>query len=272
MKRFAAVAQHRTCRVDARLRAGAGRGQGARARRARRAGYAQRDDVRAFIDELAREHGLRPRRDVARWFAAARFQPKIVAAMQRPLLEPPKWYEYAPPFLSPARIDGGVAFWRDNAAALARAEATYGVPAEIIVAIIGVETFYGRNTGSHRVIDALATLAFDYPRRARVLPRRAEAVPAARARPGLLAARRPRARSPARWACRSSCPAAIAASPSTSTATAASTCGAATPTSIGSVANYLARHDWQRGQPVLLPAAIAADERATSCCGGSTAA
>ena len=73
-----------------------------------------------------------------RWFAAARFQPRIVAAMDRPLLEPPKWYTYAPPFLAPARIDGGVAFWRDNAAALERAQAEFGVPPEIIVAIIGV--------------------------------------------------------------------------------------------------------------------------------------
>ncbi len=99
-------------------------------------------------------------------FAAARYQPKIVAAMQRPLLEPPKWYAYAPQFLSPARIEGGVAWWNSHAAVLARAEETYGVPAEVITAIVGVETFYGRNTGSHRAIDALSTLAFDYPRRA----------------------------------------------------------------------------------------------------------
>ena len=86
--------------------------------------------------------------------------------MQRPLLEPPKWYEYAPSFLSRARIDGGVAYWNEHAAELARAEATFGVPAEVVVAIIGVETFYGRNTGVYRALDALTTLAFDYPRRA----------------------------------------------------------------------------------------------------------
>ena len=72
---------------------------------------------------------LRPRARSRARFAAARYQPTIVAAMQRPLLEPPKWYEYAPPFLSPARIDGGVAFWNAHADALARAEARYGVPA-----------------------------------------------------------------------------------------------------------------------------------------------
>ena len=153
-----------------------------------------------------------------------------------------------------------MAFWRANAATLARAEAEYGVPAEIIVAIIGVETFYGRNTGSYRVIDALATLAFDYPRRAPFF--RGEL------REYLLLAHEqgwsplvPRARSPARWACRSSCPAAIAGSRSISTATAASTCGATRADVIGSVANYLARHDWLRGQPVLLPARIAPEAR-----------
>src|SRR5260221_14705765 len=127
--------------------------------------YAQREDVRAFAAEVAAETGL-PRRDIERWLAAARFQPKIVAAMDRPLLEPPKWFTYAPPFLAPERIEGGVKFWRDNADILERAETEVGVPAEIIVAIIGVETYYGRFGGSYRVIDALATLAFDYPRRA----------------------------------------------------------------------------------------------------------
>ena len=151
---------------------------------------------------------------------------------------------------------------------------SYGVPAEIIVAIIGVETFYGRNTGSYRVIDALATLAFDYPRRARVLSRRAEASSCCwRATQGILAARRRRARSPARWACRSSCRAAIARF-------AVDFDGDGhidlwherRPTSIGSVANYLARHDWQRGQPVLVPATIVARRSATRRCAGSTAA
>ena len=129
------------------------------------AGYGQREDVRAYAAEVAADTGL-PRRDVERWLAAARFQPKIVALMDRPLLEPPKWFEYAPPFLAPERVAAGVRFWRGNEEALARAQALYGVPPEIVVAILGVETYYGRNVGSYRVIDALATLAFDYPRRA----------------------------------------------------------------------------------------------------------
>src|SRR5262249_34295864 len=96
-------------------------------------GYAQRDDVRAFVNEVAVEHGC-DRKQLLRWFAAAQSQPKIIAAMQRPYVEPPKWYEYAPQFLTAERIDGGVAYWAAHESELARAEREYGVPAEIIVA------------------------------------------------------------------------------------------------------------------------------------------
>ena len=102
-------------------------------------GYERRDDVRAFIDELVRDHGF-SRATLRRWFSDARYQPKIVAAMQRPLLEPPKWYEYAPQFLSPSRIGDGVAFWRAHEAALDRASSEFGVPTEIIFAIIEEKT------------------------------------------------------------------------------------------------------------------------------------
>jgi membrane-bound lytic murein transglycosylase B len=128
-------------------------------------GYEKRPEVRAFIAELARDEHI-PHKTLVRWFRDVRYQPAIIEAMDRPLVAPPKWYEYAPRFLTPARVDAGVAFWRMHADALARAEREFGVPPQIIVAIVGVETFYGRNTGGYRVIDALATLAFDYPRRA----------------------------------------------------------------------------------------------------------
>ena len=83
-----------------------------------------------------------------------------VSAIQR------SWERYRPRFLNERRIDGGVRFWQENRLTLAKASALYGVPPEIIVAIIGVETEYGANTGSFRVLEALATLAFHYPRRA----------------------------------------------------------------------------------------------------------
>jgi membrane-bound lytic murein transglycosylase B len=127
--------------------------------------YGSRADVRAFATEVAAENGL-DRQRVERWLAQARYLPRIVSLMSAPYVEPPRWHEYAPKFLSPARIAGGVAWWKANEEALARAEAKWGVPPEIVAAIVGVETNYGALQGTFRVIDALATLAFDYPRRA----------------------------------------------------------------------------------------------------------
>jgi membrane-bound lytic murein transglycosylase B len=127
-------------------------------------GYAQRPEVREFIDELAGV-GFN-RKHLLKLFAQVQTQSSALNAMNRPYATPPKWFEYAPPFLAQARIDGGVAYWNANRSALERAEARYGVPPEIVVAIVGVETFYGRIAGRYRVLDALTTLAFDYPRRA----------------------------------------------------------------------------------------------------------
>jgi len=90
----------------------------------------------------------------------------IIDAMNRPAEAVRKWFEYRPIFINDARIGGGVAFYRANRAALDKVAADTGVPAEYIVAIIGVETSYGRVTGNYRVVDALYTLAFDYPKRA----------------------------------------------------------------------------------------------------------
>ena len=128
--------------------------------------YAGRKDVREFIAEMVDRHGF-SRNELRSLFSRARFQPDIIAAMTPPA-EPRarSWQAYRALFLTPERIAAGLAFRVRQREALARATERYGVPAEIIVAIIGVETVYGRNTGSHRVIDALTTLAFDYPRRA----------------------------------------------------------------------------------------------------------
>ncbi|NJM12098.1 MAG: lytic murein transglycosylase B [Synechococcaceae cyanobacterium SM1_2_3] len=98
-------------------------------------------------------------------FSQAYAKPDIIAAMSRPAEAKP-WFAYREIFVNAKRIQGGVEFWRANAAALAQAEQTYGVPPEIVVAIIGVETQYGGNMGKHRVLEALSTLAFGYPRRA----------------------------------------------------------------------------------------------------------
>lgn len=98
--------------------------------------------------------------------AKARRQDSILKAISRPAERRLTWGEYRKIFVEPKRIEQGVRFWNEHADTLARAEAEYGVPAEIIVAIIGVETRYGRIMGRYRVLDALATLGFDYPKRA----------------------------------------------------------------------------------------------------------
>jgi membrane-bound lytic murein transglycosylase B len=216
--------------------------------------YDQRPETRAFIAELVAEHGF-ARRELAHLFARARYQPRIVAAMSRPVLSPPKWYEYAPQFLSRERIEGGLEFWRANAATLARAQSEFGVPAEVIVAIIGVETFYGRNTGSYRVLDALTTLAFDYPRRSDFFRNELKQY--------LLLARDQRISPLApkgSYAGASGLPQFM---PGSIRAYAVDYDGDGRidlsdepADAIGSVGNYLARHDWQPGAPVLSPARV----------------
>ena len=96
---------------------------------------------------------------------AAKRQQSILDAISRPAEKTKAWYEYRKIFLTDRRIREGVTFWSAHADTLQTVAARTGVPAELMVAIIGVETYYGRITGSYRVIDALATLAFDYPRR-----------------------------------------------------------------------------------------------------------
>jgi membrane-bound lytic murein transglycosylase B len=121
-------------------------------------------EQRGFVDEMVRKHGY-DRAELTRILEDAQFQEGIIALITKPAEAKP-WYEYRAIMLTPERIEQGVEFWRRNAEALRRAEAVYGVPPEVITAIVGVETRYGRNTGRHRVLDALVTLAFGYPKRA----------------------------------------------------------------------------------------------------------
>lgn len=127
--------------------------------------YENQSQVDAFVAEMNREHGFAASELQALFAGAERKQP-ILDAISRPAERVKPWKEYRPIFITQARINQGVTFWNRHAEALARAEREYGVPAQVIVAIIGVETFFGRNTGNWRVIDALATLGFDYPPRA----------------------------------------------------------------------------------------------------------
>jgi membrane-bound lytic murein transglycosylase B len=127
--------------------------------------YDNAPQVREFIAEMANKYGF-AEEQLNSLFSDVQRKQAILDAISRPAERVRPWKEYRPIFLTEARIAQGVDFWRQHEEALARAEAEYGVPAQMIVAIIGVETFYGRNTGSYRVMDALSTLCFDYPPRA----------------------------------------------------------------------------------------------------------
>ena len=126
--------------------------------------YLNHPEVRAFIDEMVAKYDFNSM-ELANLFAQAKREDSILRAMSRPAEAKP-WYQYRPIFLTDTRIQGGVEFWDHNAELLRHAQEVYGVPPEIVTAIIGVETRYGGNTGSYRVLDALTTLAFDYPKRA----------------------------------------------------------------------------------------------------------
>jgi membrane-bound lytic murein transglycosylase B len=127
--------------------------------------YQQSPQVAEFVGEMTRDYGFASEQ-LVRMFAEVERKQVILDAISRPAEKVKQWKDYRPIFITDARINKGVEFWKQHEATLARAGAEYGVPAQVIVAIIGVETSYGGNTGSHRVMDALSTLAFDYPPRA----------------------------------------------------------------------------------------------------------
>jgi membrane-bound lytic murein transglycosylase B len=127
--------------------------------------YAERDEVQAFIREISAKHGF-AEPELQHLFSRVRRTEPILEAIKP---QPPKarsWEEYRGNFVNEKRIAAGTEFWTKHRRALERAEQRYGVPAEYIVGIIGVETYYGRNAGRWRVMDALTTLAFDYGPRA----------------------------------------------------------------------------------------------------------
>ncbi|CAN5588861.1 lytic murein transglycosylase B [soil metagenome] len=121
--------------------------------------------IESFVDYTTRTYGADPRR-IRSVLAQAEYKQAIIDAISRPAERTRSWAEYRPIFVNDARIRGGRAFLAQHRAALDRVAADTGVSPEYIVAIIGVETSYGRITGNYRVIDALYTLAFDYPKRA----------------------------------------------------------------------------------------------------------
>ncbi|HEX4880941.1 MAG TPA: lytic murein transglycosylase B [Porticoccaceae bacterium] len=217
--------------------------------------YGSHPAAQAFVTTMVERHGFE-RGALERLFAAARYQDAIVKAMDRPAERVKPWHEYRAIFLTEKRIRDGVDFWRANREVLARAEQDYGVDPAVVVAIIGVETFYGRVMGGFRVLDALATLAFDYPKRSQFFSRELEQY--------LLLARE-QGIDP--LALKGSYAGAMGYGqfiPSSYRSYAIDYNGDRkadiwnNPTdAIGSVANYFARHGWQRGGPVAVPALAA---------------
>lgn len=128
------------------------------------AGYDTHADAQKLIDELKAD-GFDPGY-VSSVLAKAERKQSILDAISRPAEKRLDWGEYRDIFIEPKRIAQGIEFWNEHRATLERAQEQFGVPAEIILAIMGVETRFGRITGNFRVLDALATLGFDYPRRA----------------------------------------------------------------------------------------------------------
>ncbi len=127
--------------------------------------FTTRPEIRAFIQDLVSHQGFDSEK-LTRLFAKVKRQDKALEAIARPAETKP-WYQYRTIFITPERITRGIQFWNDNEAVIQRAVQRYGVSAQILVAIIGVESFYGRRMGNFPIFDTLTTLGFDYPPRAR---------------------------------------------------------------------------------------------------------
>src|SRR5207342_1385962 len=121
-------------------------------------------EIESFIQEMVQKHQFKDA-TLRRLFAKVEPNPAVISAISTPITALP-WYEFRSRFVDAVRINGGVRFWREHAATLEKASREFGVPEEIIVATIGVETIYGRRTGGYGVLEALTMLAFNYPPRA----------------------------------------------------------------------------------------------------------
>lgn len=142
----------------------------------RAAHYESRLEVREFALDMEKRHGF-VKDELLALFAKARFQPAVIKAILPPSSPRVRsWQAYRARFVEPRRINAGLRFWDTYADTLTRAEQQYGVPAEIIVSIIGVETIYGRNTGNFETFSALTTLAFDYPPRTELFRKELESL------------------------------------------------------------------------------------------------
>jgi membrane-bound lytic murein transglycosylase B len=205
---------------------------------------------RDFSARMVRKHGF-DKASLNELLGKARYRQEIIDAIRRPWEAKP-WYKYRDVFLTEKRIAGGAEFMRANRDLLDRAERRFGVPPEIIAAIIGVETNYGNNLGKHRVIDALTTLGFSYPKRAGFFRKELESF--------LLLTRDERLDALSMVGSYAGAVGMPQFIPSSYRAYAVDFDGdgrrdlwESRADVIGSVASYLARHGWRSGEPVALP-------------------
>ena len=217
--------------------------------------YGKREDVHDFVRRMAERHGF-VEQELRFLFSRARREPAILAA-----IAPPKdaaarsWLDYRARFVTEVRIAEGAEFWRRHGTALQRAARQYGVPEEIIVAIIGVETVYGRQMGTWRVIDALATLAFDYPPRAEFFRNELEKY-LLYARDAGIDVFSVRGSYAGAIGIPQFMPGSYRRFAVDYDGDAAADLRASPADAIGSVANFLVQHGWRRGERVHLPARV----------------
>lgn len=213
-----------------------------------------RPEVKQFIDSMAKKHDY-DRRVLKRVLREARTQESILEAISKPAEKTKAWHEYRAIFLTDERINAGADFWRENESELKRISSETGVPCEILVGIIGVETYFGRITGSYRVLDALATLAFDYPPRAKFFKReleeflllvREESIEASGATGSYAGA----------MGAPQFMPSSFRAYAVDSSADGKRDIWSNWPDVIGSVANYFVRHGWQQSKEIVARATL----------------
>lgn len=216
------------------------------------ASYAQHEEALRFVHEMEQAHGFNPAQ-LLEVLSRTNHDERVIRLVTPPTQAGTKsWQRYRARFVEPGRIEGGVEFWNAHASTVKAASAHYGVPGEIIIAIIGVETHYGSHTGNFKAASALATLAFDYPPRAALFRRELEQL-------FLLA--REQQRDPLSYT--GSYAGALGYAqflPSSIRSYAVDFDGDgqvdlenSPADAIGSIANYLARHGWRRGEPIAVP-------------------
>ena len=214
----------------------------------------EREDVQSFIADVAERHDY-DRDLLVAALREAKSQQSILDAISRPAEKTFNWARYRKIFLTDERIDAGATFWKENREALERISDETGVSKDVLVGIIGVETYFGRITGNYRVLDALSTLAFDYPPRSKFFTRELEQFLLLVREEGINAAE-PTGSYAGAMGRPQFMPSSYRAYAVDSTDDGRRDIWSNWQDVIGSVANYFVRHGWQTGNEVVAPATL----------------